>query len=287
MGRFQRRLHNTKDLAKRSWHVLQHDRELMWLPVLSGIVSVVVIAVFALLAWGTTGTTTTTGGTETTASPATILFGVIGIALLSVVGVFFNGALVAGAHQRMTGGDPTVGSSISRALQRLPGLVGWGLITATVGMIFRLLRGQAHQQGGIAGLIGRLILPLVEMAWEVVAFLTIPAIVIDDAGPIEGFKRSVSLLKATWGENVIAQVGFGLVGIVLVFGGALPLLLITGVLGVIWLGAVLTVLWVAVVLVVLAALSAIFQTALYLYATSGVAPEGFEASALEDAIATR
>lgn len=282
-----RRFQNTKDLAKKSWHVLQHDRELMWLPVLSGIVSVVVIVVFGLMAWATTGTTTTTGGTETTTSPATFLLGLLGIVLVSVIGVFFNGALVAGAHERMSGGDPTVGSSIARAFQRLPGLVGWGLITATVGMIFRVLRGQANQQGGIAGLIGGLFLWVLELAWEVAAFLTIPAIVIDDAGPIEGFKRSVSLLKATWGENLIAQVGFGLVGVVLVVAGALPLVAVTALLGVIWLGIVLAVLWLGVVVVVMASLSAVFQTALYLYATSGVAPEGFDASALAGAIGTR
>ena len=52
-------------------------------------------------------------------------------------------------------------------------------------------------------------------------------------------------------------------------------------------GVVVSVLWIAVVVVVLAALSAIFQTALYLYATSGTIPEGFEQSTLSDSFAAK
>ena len=71
----------------------------------------------------------------------------LGSLAATVVSVFFTGALVAGAHERMSGGDPTVGSAIGRATQRIPGLVPWALLTATVGMIIQALRERAGAVG--------------------------------------------------------------------------------------------------------------------------------------------
>ncbi len=283
MGKFR----NTLDLAKKSWHVLQKDRELVLLPVISVVISIAVIAVFGLAAWATVETTNTAAGSETTASPATYVLGLVGFFGVTIVGVFFTGALVAGAHERMTGGDPTVSSSISRAFARLPGLVPWALITGTVGLIFRLIESALRERGGIAGLIGRILLSGLQMAWGVASFLTIPAIVIDEAGPIEGFKRSVSMLRTTWGENLIAQAGFGILGFVLALVGGIPLLVIGAAVGLEFVGIGLAVLWIGAVMLVMTTLSAIFQTALYMYASRGVAPTGFEGSDLAGAIATR
>ena len=118
------------------------------------------------------------------------------------------------------------------------------------------------------------------MAWEAASFLVIPSIVIDDEGAISGLKASASLLKRTWGENLASQVGFGLLGL----AAMVPAILIVVVAGP--LGLVVAVPWVAFAAVVLVALGAVFQTALYLYATSGTIPDGFEDSPLRDAFAT-
>ena len=42
------RLRNTLELAKTSWSVLKKDRELLWIPVLSFLASLVVIVVVAV-----------------------------------------------------------------------------------------------------------------------------------------------------------------------------------------------------------------------------------------------
>ena len=44
-------------------------------------------------------------------------------------------------------------------------------------------------------------------------FLTVPIIVFEDVGPINALKRSGHLLKQTWGENLMAQIGLGLIGL--------------------------------------------------------------------------
>ena len=274
------RIRNTIALAKTSWGVLQKDRELVLLPVLSFVITLLVLAVFVvpgLLAADFDAVDSTTGE-EAPAIPALsyVLFA-LGGAGAAIVGVFFTGALVAGAHERMSGGDPTVSSAIGRAVQRIPGLVPWALLTFTVGMVIRALRERA-------GWLANLLLGGIERAFEIAAFLTVPAIVIDDKGAVDGFKTSASLLRTTWGENLAARVGFGLLGFVAVIPALIvgAIAVASGVTAVIILGVAIAAVWIAVVFATISALGGIFQAALYMYATSGTAPEGFEQANLGD-----
>lgn len=279
------RIRNTFRLARTSWDVLQKDRELALLPVISVILTLLVLTVFVvpgLLAidWDALDQGTTS---DESAIPALsyVLF-TLGGAGAAIVSVFFVGALIAGAHERLSGGDPTVRSSITRAYERIPGLVPWALLSFTVVNILRALR---KRLGGL----GNFIFGTIEVGFDVAAFLTIPAIVIDNKGPIEGFKTSASLLRQTWGENLAARVGFGLLGFVAILP-AVALIALVAAAG----SAVLTIIGVAVIAVyigivfaVISAMSGIFQAALYLYATTGSVPEGFENAELGLSFARR
>ena len=212
MGRIRR----TLELAKSSWHVLQHDRELLWLPVLSFLLSLFVIVPLVLLALAVGDTSTFTssasGETETQVDPAIVVIMIIAGLAVTVISVFFNGALVSGAHERFVGGDPTVASSLRRAFGRLPTLVAWALIAGTVGLILQAIRDRA-------GWLGRFVVDLIGAAWDIATFLVVPAVIIDHTGAVDGLKRSASMLKQTWGENIAARIGFGLLGFVLVIPG--------------------------------------------------------------------
>ncbi len=268
MGRISR----TITLAKVSWQVLRRDRELLVLPVLSFVVSIGAL----LLLWLPTLAVADLSGLSSEEGQVDPMLAVVGIAsalVLSIVGVFFKGALVAGAHERLSGGDPTVRSALTRAVSHLGGLLPWALLTATVGLILSALRDRA-------GRLGRFAMHMIGMAWEAASFLVIPAIVVDDHGAVSGLKASASLLKRTWGENLASQIGFGLLGL----AALIPAILVVVVAGPI--GLVVAVPWAALVVVVLTALGAVFQTALYLYATTGTVPDGFEQSGLTEAFAT-
>ncbi len=274
------RIRNTFELAKLSWGVLKKDRELLVIPVLSFLVSAALLIPLVFVAVAT-ASTESGGAEEASASPALVVVGIVAALGLSVISVFFNGALVAGAHERLAGGDPTVGSAIRKAFSRIPGLVPWAIMTATVGMILRALRDRA-------GWLGQFVINMVGLAWEVATFLVVPAIVIDDKGAIDGLKTSGSLLKSTWGENLAARVGFGILGLVAVLPAVL-LMFVLGSLGGVGLiaGIAIGVVWIAVVVVVMTALNAVFQAALYLYATSGMAPSGFEGSSIGESFRRR
>ena len=264
------RIQNTLELAKSSWRVLKSDRELAWLPVISFLISLGIILAF-VAALAATGDLSTEEG-ET--SPMVVVLGLIASAAIAVVAVFFQGALVSGAHERLTGGDPTVSSAVGAASAKMHRIIPWALLNLTVGMILRSLRERGGLAGALVGWIG-------ETAWNLLTFLAVPVLMIEDMGPIDTVKRSSSLFKRTWGENVAAQVGFGLLGIVAV----LPIILVAGLLFSIGglasiIAIIVAVAYIAAVAVVVSALSGIFQTALYMYAAEGVIPAGFEGSTL-------
>ena len=273
------RISNTIALAKVSWKVLRKDRELLLLPVLSFLASILVLTMLWL---PTLSAIDTSGLADEGGDPGAVLIvvGVISAMAMSIISVFFNGALVAGAHERLSGGDPTVRSALGRALSRLSGLLPWAIITGTVGLILQAVRERA-------GWMGRFVVNMVGMAWQTATFLVVPAIVIDDHGAVSGLKASAALLKRTWGENIAARVGFGLLGLVAVIP-AVIVLFATGALGgaALVVGILLAVPYLALVVVVLTALNAVFQTALYLYATTGSVPAGFDDSNLQDSFTT-
>tara|TARA_Y100000758_G_scaffold257374_1_gene194620 strand:+ start:1462 stop:2292 length:831 start_codon:yes stop_codon:yes gene_type:complete len=276
MGRFS----NTIALAKVSWRVLRKDRELLLIPIFSFLASIAVLALIWLPTLSAIDTSALAGESE---DPGAVLLvvGIITAMALSIISVFFNGALVAGAHERLSGGDPTVRSAVGRAFSRLPGLLPWAILTGTVGLILQAARERA-------GWLGRFVVNMVGMAWQTATFLVVPAIVIDDHGAVSGLKASAALLKRTWGENIAARVGFGLLGFVAIIPAVL-VVAATGALGgaALVLGILVAVPYLALVVVVLTALNAVFQTALYLYATTGSVPTGFDDSNLQASFSIR
>jgi hypothetical protein len=255
------KIENTFALAGSSWSVLKADKALLVLPLLSGIASIIVALSFAF-------PLLLTGGTEEPTPVTYVLLFAMYIALAFVT-VFFNTALVAGAYERLRGGDPTLASALAGAVAKLGRILPWAVVSATVSVLLQAIQQRGGAAGrGVAGAAG--------LAWSMVTFLVIPVFVIEDLGVVAAVKRSGALFKQTWGENVTARVGFGLVGFLL----ALPavLLVVAGLaLGTVGagIGIGLAVLWVIAVTLVMAALSSIFQTALYLHATQQDEPGGY------------
>ena len=253
----------TWGLAKSSMTVIRLDRELLVLPVLNAVAAVV----FGLVLWIiASGLGADFSGNSDSDGGGMIALAVLGLLGLNVINTFFKGALVSGAHERFTGGDPTIGASLSGAAGRLHRLLPWALMATTVGIIMSII----ERQGGQLGRIAR---GLIDMAWGVITFLIIPVVMFDDLGPIKGLKRSGQLLRTSWGENLTAQVGFGLLTIVMAIPGII--LVVLGGSSGLWPLLIIGVLAVMFAMVVAAALNGIFQTALYLYVTTGSTPTGF------------
>ena len=85
-------------------------------------------------------------------------------------------------------------------------LLPWAVLSATVSLVLRAIEERA-------GIVGRIVGSLVGLAWSLVTFLVLPVLVIEQLGPIDAVKRSAELFKQTWGENMIANAGIGLVAL--------------------------------------------------------------------------
>jgi hypothetical protein len=132
-----------------------------------------------------------------------------------------------------------------------------------------------------SGIIGRILIGLIGMAWTLITFLVLPILVVEGTGVKDALTRSAAAFKRTWGENVVGNAGIGLVGFLAVLAGLLvagPIIAVGaagGVVAITVAGVALFVLWVIVVSVFSSALSGVFQTALYRYAMLGEEPTGF------------
>ena len=137
--------------------------------------------------------------------------------------VIFNAAMVACVAARMSGGSPTLGDGFRTAAARLPVIIGWALVSASVGLLLRIIEDRSERIGRIAaGLLG--------MAWTLVSFLVVPILVIENKGPIAALKDSTTLLKKTWGEQLVSNFSFGAIFTILAIP-AIGLIILGGYLG--------------------------------------------------------
>lgn len=261
------RLRNSWTLAKVSWGVLRSDKTLAAFPLISSIVTLLVVAAFGGLIAGLG--VDHDHGQEGLKAIGYVLI-VVGYIVLAFVTTYFTGALVAGANDALQGRPTTLGESFAAANAKLHRLLPWAIVQGTVSAIIAAIE---ERFGTLGEIVGRLL----GAAWAVVTFLTIPIIMLEDLGPWNALKRSGTLLRQTWGENIVAQVGFSVIAMlaslpgvaIIAIGiatGSLAVAIVLGIIGAIWL---------AIVSVVIAAMSGIYRTALYRFAVDGRTPDAF------------
>jgi hypothetical protein len=267
-------------LVKASAAVLRSDKELLLFPVVSAICTALVAATFILPAIGLG----LFDGKEPDLRHAVLAFAFY-LSQYFVI-FFFNTALVGAAMIRLEGGDPTVADGLRIARGKLVPILGYAAIAATVGLALKMLERRA---GGL----GRIVVAMIGVAWTLATFMVVPILVTRDIGPIDAVKESASLLRRTWGENVVGNAGIGLAfGLVTALVAVAVVLLVVGVattLGA-WPAiaiAVLGALALGFLAVLQAALSGIYSAALYRFAVDGQAPQGFGGGELQAAFAAK
>lgn len=269
MGRIAR----SWELTKQSYRVLMKDKELMLLPVLSGLVMLVICGTFVagfLLAGEEIEQINKTQG---------VVVGLLLYIVSYTAAFFFQAALIAGALERMGGGDPTVGSALRAASSRFGAILLWGVIAGTVGAILRTVQERSEVSGRIlTGLIG--------FAWSLATYFMVPVLVMENEPIGASFKRSAELFKKTWGETLAGGAGIGILSFVVM----LPIIAISVFLGTNvhpWVGIGVGVPAIALGMVFFSALRGVYNAALYRYATTGESPDGFDDELIANAFDRR
>ena len=261
------------------WQILKQEKALLLFPFMSGICCLLLLASFAVPLFATNHWQPPSRAA--TPVQQVTYYGVLFLFYLCnyFVVIFFNAAIIACATIRLGGGNPTVGDGFRAAAARLPMIAGWAVVSATVGLILRLIEDRSKW-------VGRLVAGLLGAAWTVVSFLVVPILVVENKSPFAALQESAGLVKKTWGEQVAGNFGFGLMFFLL----AIPAI------GVVVLGVVsgnvalmagcigLAVAYLIILGLVQSALQSIYQAAVFLYARDGQVPEGFEAELLGSAM---
>ena len=254
---------NSWELVKASWSVLKADKELAIFPIVSFVASLVVLLTFAV--------PTILAGFFDSLTGVPVLGYVILFffyVVMYFVTIFSNSALVGATMIRLEGGDPTVGDGFRIAFEHFGNVLGYAVLSATVGLVLRVIA----ERGGA---IGRLVTSILGFGWSITTFLVIPILVVEDIGPVDGVKRSASLLKQTWGEQLVGNFGlgaiFGMIYVLLILGGiaGIALAAFTGSVGLIVTMVLLVIVAIIMVAMINSALSGIYTAVVYRYATTG------------------
>jgi hypothetical protein len=274
-------------LMKASTGVLRSEKSLLVFPLLSGLCTLLVAASFLIpVGMMVLGGAQAGQDFHERMSVASYLLLFVFYLVQYFVIIFFQTALTGVALMHMRGQPTSVRIGLALARTKLPQIFGYALIAATVGLLLRMIQERL-------GLIGRLVIGFVGLAWTVATFLVVPLLASKDVGPVDAVKESVELLKRSWGENLIGNGGIGIA-----FG--LMLLLAVLVSAVLIGGAVATQSLVAIVLAVVivlvgfillgliqSSLQGIYAAALYRYAEAGEASIGFDQALLQQAFAPK
>jgi len=274
MGAFSR----SWKITKLSFDVIKKDKELLLFPLLAGIFSILFIVLMVvpsfLYSLISVDSNSITG--------YVILFVVyLGLAFIAT---FFNVCVVYTAKKRFEGGNATFGESIKFSISKLHLIFLWSLLSATVGLLLKILDNLAERMGKSGAIFVMILRSILGMAWSILTIFVVPSMVYYDLTPILAIKKSTETLKKTWGESLIRHFGLGLAQMVFILIGVpisiLLFILLPGVIGMIVALSVSVVYFLTVILIFSVA-NSVFNTALFVYADKGKIPAGYDKETLK------
>lgn len=187
---------------------------------------------------------------------------------------FFSACIVSCAIMRFAKMESTFFGALKAVFFRLPALLGWVVICSFFRLVFDFIK-------------NRWLKAAAEVTFSLTSFFVVPIIIVEEEGPLSALSKSTGLLCNTWGDQLKANFGFGIIFwimlVIPIFFGvllgyekvrALPLLWTISSIGSYY----------VLLSVFYKALFEVFRAALYVYVTYQKAPDGFDEEQLHNAI---
>ena len=281
------RLSNSWELVKASVAVLRDDKELIIFPIISTVGVLLVTISFALPMIFAGVFDSLISGQENNAGVISFIVAFLFYVAQYFVIIFFNSALIGAAMIRLRGGDPTLSDGFRIAFSHIGSIFGYALIASTVGIILRTISERSN-------FLGRIVVSLIGLAWNLATFLVVPVLVVEEVGPFEAVKRSAQLLRRTWGEQIVGNLSigvfFGALTIAVIFLIVAPSVYLTIALENPVLIIVMSLLLVAVLVLiglVSSTLSGIYAAAVYRFAAEGETGGYFQPELVQNAFRSK
>jgi Family of unknown function (DUF6159) len=276
-----RKIANGVQLTQQCWRALRRNPQLIIFPLLSSIALVIVAA--SLIIPSLLAVTYLSHGQAFERDDIRLAVQIIAVAILFLfyfvcytVIIFSNTALVGVSLKLLQGESATVCDGIGIAMKHLGQIIGFAVISATLGTLAKLSSSASKRdsENGIAGVL-TMMMGAFQGVWSVVVFFAIPVYVVENLGAIASIRRSWDIFKQTWGESFTGKAVIGGVGCLVKF---VLLAIIAALIAVTAATNYILLLGIAILFgiisfVVLAlfngAINGVFQASLYHYATTG------------------
>jgi hypothetical protein len=275
-----RRIGQGLSLARSSWDLVRQDRQLLLLPLLSALASVLALVVIlgpaALVA---------SDGSDAVLYPAFA----IELYALTFIATYFGVAFSAVLNLRLDGRrdvSPRDGLAVANA--RLGAIGWWTFIAGTVGIVIRAIR-SLPWVGDFADV---LISSVLGFVWGAMTFFVVPVLALERQGARGSIERSAAIVRERWGETAV---GFASISAAFVIVLA-PLILVVAFVALAFahsapalVVAVVVAAFVAalVLMLVQTTLQQTFRVVLFRYASDGLVPPSFDPDELEGAARPR
>lgn len=278
MGKFKA----SKMIVMQSWALLIKDKEIMWFPVLSGIANIIAVALFSSVIFFVALGGAFSGIGSIGEVGANIVF-YIALFIYYLVMFFISNFFIAGmyiiAHGRFNQQDLSFTDGMNGAKENIGKIFWWSAISATVGVLLKIIEDRFR--------LGKIISFILGSVWGILTYFSLPSLIIGKTSVKESFKQSASVIRKTWGETIIVNLGVGLFVTLLFFLAiaiAVGVIVLVPIAPVVLSMVILLFIFLIVLIVVSTALSSIFKLAIYEYATTGRVPEGFSPELIQNAV---
>ena len=131
-----------------SWAVLIKDKHLIVFPIVSGFLFLIVLASFAvplatLVDWNKFQQQLQANNNRPPIWVYALSFAFYFSTYFVII--FCNSALISCAMMRFNGQEPSVGDGFRMAMSRLPQIFAWALVSATVGVLLKVIENSARE----------------------------------------------------------------------------------------------------------------------------------------------
>lgn len=273
----------SKLIVKQSWAVLMKDREIILFPILSALFSLLLFMIFIGFMFfsvfkGNLSNIPTTGqGFDSVSYVVLFFYYVFSFFIIN----FFQAGVYVMAHAQFNGQNLSFKDGIGLASKNVNKIFAWSLISATVGILLNMVSDRSK-------IIGKIVSAVLGAAWNILTYFSLPSLVIGQTSVIESFKDSANIIRKTWGETIIINLGtsFFFLGVFfMVFIVSIGVVLIIPQL--LFFVALLLILFILVISVVASTLSSIFKLAIYEYAKTGKVPSDFSPELVQGAVSVK
>jgi hypothetical protein len=269
-------------LFKESFHFLRSDAEMMWIPLITSLIS---MGLFALLcaisffgAFGGDFEALKRLGEESSVLMYVFMFCAYVISAFTLA--LSQAAIVHIVYTRIKGGDATLAQGLSAAFSHWFSLLLWSAITSTVGVILNMIAERSK-------ILMTILVYMLGTAWSVLTYFVVPAMVIDKKTAFESIPHSAFVFKKTWGETLVGNVSLSVVFLL----GNLAFLLLTAlaVIAAVVLNSIALLVGIGIIFLIgvfvsvllQSTLNGVIKTLLYVYASEGTIPTSFNKELLD------